>query len=148
MFDGVKLLCLVRKEPSIESCLRPLIVRDDKFLKIANKGFTCPSCGHKSEKLNSYFLHLAELQKASKLLEDTGFVLKNYKLAFMCCMRMTLNPRLCANNDWGHWNMQIASIIIAGIDRDTEINLWEDHYHKARPFVYPVETYVRECIAA
>ncbi len=141
MFDGVKLLCIVRKEPGFESCLRPLIVRDDKFLKIANKGFTCPSCGHRSGKLKPFFLQLLELQKATKVLFDTGFYLKNYKLAFECCheddfetLEYVLNK-----NDWGNWNMQIASIIISGIERETRVTIWEDHYFKARPFVYPNE---------
>ena len=141
MFDGVKLLCLVRKEPGFESCLHPLIVRDGKFLKIANKDFSCPSCGHKSEKLTPFFLRLAELQKATKLLQDTGFYLKNYKPAFECCHEdgfETLDYIL-NKNDWGNWNMQIASIIISGIEQETRIAIWEDHFYKARPFVYPCD---------
>jgi hypothetical protein len=141
MFDGIKLLCLVKKPTDFESCLAPIIVPAEKFLKIANdSAFCCPKCGHKSKSLRTFFMQAVSLQKAVHEVKDTGFYLSTYNLAFMNCHEddFDATPHILEKNDWGFWNMQISNITLANIaEPASRIEIWEDSFEKANPFVYP-----------
>jgi hypothetical protein len=124
-------------------CLRPFIVPEDRFLKIANLKFKCPDCGHESDRVNPYFLSLIKLKKAADAFDKSGFYIKNYDLAFQGCYEdgFDITPHVLEENDWIHWNMQISAITIANSDRPSiRIDLWEDHNFKARPFIHPFDS--------
>ena len=87
MFAGIKLLCMGRKEkdrPFLD-CLRPIIVPENLFFKIANVKFKCPDCGHESAQIRPYFLSLIKLKQAADTFDKTGFYIRNYDLTFQGC---------------------------------------------------------------
>lgn len=142
MFDGIKLLCLAKKDNNIvNDCLHSVIVPSEKFIKIANKSFRCPECGRENSQLASFFLQLTNLQKATREFRETGFYVRCYGLGFESCHEdgFEITPHILENNDWGFWNMQISSIIIAYTENPGyRIDIWEDHFLKALPYVYPL----------
>ncbi len=142
MFDGIKLLCISKNRQDFKSCLTPLIVPSDKFLKIANDlNYCCRGCGRKSKALRSFFMEALRLQKAVNSISDTDFYLSNYNLGFVSCHEdeFPVTPHILENSDWGHWNMQISSITIAKIDEPgSNVDIREDCFEKARPFVHPI----------
>lgn len=144
MFQGVKLLCMGPKDkerPWIQ-CLNPVIVPSDKFLKIANRRFKCPICAHESDKLQPFFIALLNLKKAADSFDTSGFYIKNYFVGIEGCHEdgLEITPYVLENNDWTHWNMQVSAITCTNTeDQSLEFDLWEDHFYKARPFVFPPE---------
>lgn len=144
MFAGIKLLCMGAKEkdrPYIQ-CLRPLIIPESKFLKIANLEFKCPSCGHRSDQIIPYFQSLIKLKQAADSFDSSGFYIKSYGLTFQGCHEdgFEITPYVFEKDDWIHWNMQIADITIANSERPIfRLDLWEDHNFKARPFLHPLQ---------
>jgi hypothetical protein len=142
VFDGIKLVCMGAKDieqPWIQ-CLHPIIVPAGKFLKISNIRFKCPECGRESDKLGSYFATLVKLNKAANNFDKSGFYIKNYELVYQGSYEEGFEntPYVLENEDWTNWNMQIASITIAFTDMPSvRSEIWEDHFYKARPFVYP-----------
>lgn len=143
MFAGIKLLCLRPKKggPFYQECLHPIIVPEDKFLKIANIKFKCPACERENDQIAPYFLCLIKLKKAADAFDATNFYIRNYELAFQGCHAdgFEITPHVLQEDDWIHWNMQIASLTIAHRESSIKIDLWEDHNFKARPFLHPFE---------
>ena len=73
MFDGIKLLCISKNRQDFKSCLTPLIVPADKFLKITNDlNYCCRGCGRKSKALRSFFMEALRLQKTVNGISDIG----------------------------------------------------------------------------
>ncbi len=143
MFAGIKLLCMGTKDKNrpFISCLRGLIVPEDRFLKIANLKFKCPDCGHASQKINPYFLNLINLKQAADAFDKSEFYIRNYELSFQGCHEdgFDITPYVLEEDDWVHWNMQIAAITIAHKESSQRMDIWEDHNFKARPFVHAFE---------
>lgn len=125
-----------------DECLSSLIVPKDKYLKIANNGYKCRGCGHQSNKTKNYFLSLITLNQTDKNLMSSGFYVKSYGLGIHGAYKdedgfdpteYTLN-----HNDWGGWNAQIASIIVADIETSThKLDIWVDAFFKGSPYTYP-----------
>lgn len=144
MFDGIKLICIGDKDkeqPWIR-CLHSVVVPADKFLKISNLSFKCPDCSHVSDKLSPYFTSLLALNKAANTFDKSDFYVRNYELAYQGCHEdgFENTPYVLENDDWSNWNMQLASITIALTEMPgVRSEIWEDHFFKARAFVYPHE---------
>lgn len=86
MFDGIKILCLgPNKDFAFSKCLRPTIVSEKMFLKVANTQISCPDCGHTTAELMSFFLSLIEVRKAANKLKMSGFYVKFYELTIESC---------------------------------------------------------------
>ncbi len=145
MFSGVKLLCggvRDKKHPFIQ-CLQPIIVPEDRFHKIANMHFQCPSCGHKSKYIQPYFLSLIKLKQAAANFDKTGVYVHSYGVTIQNSYEdgIELTPHVLENDDWTYWNMQIASINIAVSESSSyRMELWEDHNFKARPFMHSFQS--------
>jgi hypothetical protein len=145
MFDGIKMLCMgVDENSPFFDCLHSVIVTEAKFLKLANKQYRCPFCGHTSDMIQPFFHALIKLRKAAMDFNNSGTYIRSYGLVFEGCHEdgfHELTPYILENNDWGNWNMQIASCGIALTEEPAyRIELWEDHNFKARPFVYPQQS--------
>lgn len=147
MFDGVKILCFgpLPKEKGYGTCLQPVIVPEDKFLKIANLNFKCPKCGREIMQVNHYFENLMNLRQVSRDFLRSSFYVRNYQLAFEICHEdgFDTTAHVLENDDWESWNMQISAITIANKDTPGyRIDIWEDHFLKGRPYVYPLDDIV------
>lgn len=144
MFEGIKLLCMHPKadDPYLELCLHPLIVTRERYLKIANMAYTCPRCGYKSKTLGKFFRQVQMLQKTVEDMKTVGFFVEKYEIAFMACQEdeFDFTPHILEHDDWIDWNMQISLVRITNMEDHTmSVDLWEDHFFKSRPFIYPSE---------
>lgn len=140
MFDGIKLLCIKSGDRPWDICCRSVIVREGLYLKIANKPFKCPACGHQSDKLKSFFLQILKLNKAANSFKNSGFYIRNYSLGLQSCHEegFDVTPYILESDDWINWNMQISSYTLAkNGEPSVRFPIWEDHFLKARPFVHP-----------
>jgi hypothetical protein len=145
MFDGIKLLCLGNRNDGRfwQICASPAIVTREKYLKIANEGYKCIACGHKSDFIKPFFLRLINLQKLVAQFEDTGFTVINYGLGFEFCHEdgFDTTPYVLEHNDWFHWNMQISNITIASLKEPVnKLDITEDAFFKADPYPCPGKT--------
>lgn len=135
MFDGIKLLCVAKKDNSSQECLYSIVVTSEKFMTLSNKRFKCPGCGQESKSLGPFFLRVIRLQNAINELEGTGFYVKCYELAYQADYKdgLEITHHILEHNDWGNWNLQIASIEIAHTENPIyKRRIWEDHFFKAR----------------
>jgi hypothetical protein len=143
MFDGIKLLCLgvIDENNIMAECLNPIIVPENRYLKIANLKYRCPNCSHQSDKMRPYFIALMNLDKRMNELMAHGFYCHHYAIGIHGChddMKddFDLTPYALEHNDWGNWNMQIAMVNIANLENSGyRIDLWEDHFLKAQPIL-------------
>jgi len=125
----------------MRECLQPIIVPKNKFMKIANTKYHCPKCGQSNDEIEPYFHALVALNKYATELMTHGFCVDGYTLGIQGCYEcdddeFKITPHVLNHNDWGKWNMQIASLGIG--NRQTpayRIDLWEDHFLKAMPIL-------------
>lgn len=141
MFDGIKILCKGHRGHkegfSYNKCLNPMLVPEKMFLKLANTQFTCPICGHSSDKTIPFFESLLQLRKASAEVKRSEFYVRYYELAIESSYEDgfdELSIHLLENEDWASWNMQISSVTIQSLTSYEKIELWENCNLKALPF--------------
>ncbi|GEM_PF-4786239 len=140
MFAAVVLMCLAPKRSVISACRTRVEIPEADFLYWANRPFTCRGCGHHSDQVAPYLRQVLRLRQACRALLDEGLDLTVYELG---CDVDEDGPSIVPiaareQDDWGLWNLQIASIWIAPTDDSArKAHLWHEAFWLARDEVAP-----------
>lgn len=140
MFAAVVVMCLTPMRPAFNACRSKVEIPDADLLYWANRPFACRGCGHRSDQVAPYLRQVLRLRQGFQALLDEGLRLTAYELG---CEVNDDGPSIVPEvalerDDWGHWNLQIASIWLTPADDSTrKAHLWHEVFWAAREKIAP-----------
>jgi len=140
MFAAVVLMCLAPKRPAFTACRTKVEIPDADLLYWANRPFVCQGCEYRSNRVTPYLRQVLRLRQGFQALLDEGLRLTAYELG---CEVGDDGPSIVPEaaierDDWGRWNLQIASVWLTPADDGTrKAHLWHEAFWAARDEVAP-----------
>lgn len=130
MFDSIKVLCGCAA--GFGDTGVPVVVAEEKYLKIINSLWQCPQCGRLHKELAQYFETVQALLVALRNFERTNFKIRTYTLVqHIHSDDENFEPAkyLLENHDWVRTNMQIACIeICVAEESGYRIEIWGERF--------------------